>query len=215
MLHGRPTPPVDANGNGVRARTLAAAHELFSKYGYRATTTKEISTLAGIAEPTLFRKFGSKTELFEATILEPFTEFIAAWTRSWKSLTADDPLPELVQSLVGGLFTLVRHNRKLFQELIAARNDPQCDLYWSAVSISTQVREGLRAVHDVGLEVAYVRGLSRLDAPATIASVASMVIGSVVLQDWVTPQGARNPSQTRMIREMASIVTHGITDRPD
>jgi AcrR family transcriptional regulator len=193
---------------------LAAAHALFSANGYKATTTKEISIRAHVAEPTLFRNFGSKAELFEATILEPFTDFIAAWTSSWNQLSADDPLPDLAESLVGGLFKLVRQDRKLFQELITARADPHNDLHQSAVSISTQLRDGLRAVEDVGLAVAEARGLAALDAPATIVSVASMVIGSVLLEDWVTPSGTRKLSQARMIREMTALVTYGITERP-
>jgi len=200
---------------GVRARTLAAAHNLFTKNGYHATTTRQISTRANISEPTLFRHFGSKAELFEATILEPFTEFIASWTNSWEQMSADDPLPDLAESLVGGLFRLVHHDRPLFWELIAARADPRSDLHRSAVTISTQVRQGLRAVHDTGLKIAAARGLSGLDAPATIASVTSMVIGSVLLEDWVVPGGVRKPSQARMIREITQLVTDGIAHRPD
>jgi AcrR family transcriptional regulator len=202
-----------ARPGGVRARTLAAARELFSKNGYQATTTKEISIKAGIAEPTLFRHFGSKAELFETTILEPFTAFISAWTSSWEQMPADDPLPELAETLLGGLFKLVHEDRRLFRELIAARADPQSDLHQPAVSISAQVRQGLRAVHDAGLDIAAARGLRDLDPPATIASVTSMVIGSVLLEDWVVPGGLRKPSQARMITEMTKLVTDGIAHR--
>jgi AcrR family transcriptional regulator len=44
-----------ACGTGVRPRLLNAAHELFVEKGYRATTTKEITDRANVAEPTLFR----------------------------------------------------------------------------------------------------------------------------------------------------------------
>jgi AcrR family transcriptional regulator len=208
------TPPSRNSQDAVRARSLKAAHELFTKNGYKGTTTKEISSLAGVAEPTLFRNFGSKAGLFETTIVEQFMEFITGWIRSWDELNSEMSVPELSASLVGGLFKLVRQDKRLFQELINARADPNNDLYHSAVSISTKVREGLRAVHDVGLEIASQRGLSGLDAPATIAAVTSMVVGSVVLEDWVVPLGVRTPSQDRLIREMTSIVTYGISARP-
>ncbi|HEX7824719.1 MAG TPA: helix-turn-helix domain-containing protein, partial [Mycobacterium sp.] len=65
------TSPTDTGGD-VRARILKAAHDLFTKQGYQSTTTKQISTRARVAEPTVFRHFGSKVELFEASILEPF-----------------------------------------------------------------------------------------------------------------------------------------------
>lgn len=199
----------------MRTRTLAAAHKLFTENGYRATTTKEISLLAGVAEPTLFRNFGSKVELFETTILEPFTQFIDGWIQSWREFSADTSVHDLAESLVSGLFTLVRQDRRLFQELMDARADPANDLHRSASAISTRIREGLRAVQDVGLEIADERHLPHLDPPATIASVAAMVIGSVILEDWIVPSGVRRPSQTRMIHEITMIVTHGITGRPD
>ncbi|MCV6981627.1 TetR/AcrR family transcriptional regulator [Mycolicibacterium pulveris] len=199
---------------GVRERTVAAAHELFTTNGYRGTTTREISRRAGIAEPTLFRHFGSKAELFETTILEPFGEFIDKWIASWQDYSTATSVEQMAQGLVEGLFTLVRQDRKLFQELIEARTDPTNDLHTSAVAISSRMREGLRAVQDTGLEIADARHLEHLDPPATIATVAAMVIGAVLLDDWIVPAGMRAPSQSRMISEMTKMVTHGITGRP-
>jgi AcrR family transcriptional regulator len=201
--------------NGVRARMLGAAHELFTKNGYRATTTKEIALRAGVAEPTLFRNFGSKAELFETTILEPFSQFIDRWITSWREFSADTSVEDMAESLVEGLFKLVRQDRGLFQELMQARADPNNDLHQSAVAISARIREGLRAVQDVGLEIADERHLAHLDPPATIASVAAMIIGSVILEDWILPIGVRQPSQARMITEMTMMITHGISGRPD
>ncbi len=208
------SPPPVARDD-VRSRTLAAAHRLFTEDGYRATTTKEICLLARIAEPTLFRQFGSKAELFEATILEPFTEFVDSWITSWREFSAENSVQDLAESLVTGLFTLVRQDRRLFQELMEARADPNNDLHKSAVAISTRMRQGLRAVQDVGLEIAGQRNLAHLDPPATIASVAAMVIGAAVLDDWIVPSGVRRPSQARMIHEITMLITHGITGRPD
>ncbi len=200
--------------DGARARTLAAAHQLFTKNGYRATTTKEICLLAGIAEPTLYRHFGSKADLFEMTVMEPFTEFIDGWIASWREFSAESSVHDLAESLVSGLFRLVRQDRRLFQELMEARADPKNDLHGSAVAISTRIRQGLRAVQEVGLEIADERHLAHLDPPATISSVAAMVIGMVMLEDWIVPAGVRRPSQARMIQEMTMMVTHGITGRP-
>jgi AcrR family transcriptional regulator len=156
--------------DSVRARTLAAARELFAQNGYGATTTKEICVRAGVAEPTLFRNFGSKAELFEAAILEPFTEFIDGWTKSWHDFSAEASVEDLADSLVGGLFKLVRRDRRLFQELMEARANPNKALHRPAVAISARIGDGLRAVHDVGLQIADERDLRHLDPPATIAS---------------------------------------------
>ena len=204
-----------ARRDRARARTLAAAHKLFAENGYRATTTKEICLLAGIAEPTLYRHFGSKADLFEMTVLEPFAEFVDGWITSWREFSTESSVQDLAESLVNGLFTLVRRDRRLFQELMEARADPNNDLHGSAVAISTRIRQGLRAVQDVGLEIADERHLTHLDAPATITSVAAMVIGTAILEDWTVPAAVRRPSQARMVKEMTMMITHGITGRPD
>jgi AcrR family transcriptional regulator len=199
----------------ARSRTLAAAHQLFTQQGYRGTTTKEICLRAGVAEPTLFRHFGTKADLFETTILEPFNQFIEGWVASWRRESANTSVQDMAENLVEGLFRLIRQDLRLFQELIEARADASSDLHGSAVAVSARIREGLRAVHDAGLEIADDRHLVHLDAPANIAAVAAMVIGVVVLEDWIVPRGIRQPSQTRMIREITMMITYGITGRPD
>jgi len=198
----------------ARTRILTAARTLFTANGYKSTTTKEIAVGAQVSEPTLFRLFGSKSELFEAAILEPFSEFIDGWIRSWHEFSTDSSVEQLAESLVDGLFKLVQQDRRLFQELMEARADPSNALHKSALSVSLRLREGLRAVHDAGLEIATDHHLDRLDPPATIASVAAMIIGSVVLEDWIVPTGFRSPSRARMIKEIAMLIAYGISGRP-
>jgi AcrR family transcriptional regulator len=193
---------------------LAAADALFAANGYRATTTKEIAARAGVAEPTLFRNFGSKASLFEAAFVEPLNIFIDGWVQSWHDFPETSSVHALAESLVDGLYTLVLRHRKLFQELLEARSDPTNDLHDSAVTISTRLRQGLRAVQDVGLDIASQRDLQHLDPPATISSVAATIIGSILLDDWITPLGMRRPSHSRMVEEITLLITYGITGRP-
>ncbi|MCC6543435.1 MAG: TetR/AcrR family transcriptional regulator [Nitrospirae bacterium] len=49
-------------------RLLAATLKLISLKGYTGTSTREISSEAGVTEVTLFRHFGSKERLFEETL---------------------------------------------------------------------------------------------------------------------------------------------------
>jgi AcrR family transcriptional regulator len=204
--------PFDA-GDGVRARILKAAHDLFTKKGYQSTTTKEISARARVAEPTVFRHFGSKVELFEASILEPFNAIVDQWTKSWAEMPTEITLEELAENLVDGLYTLIWEDRHIFRELLTARSDPQSALYPSAVRISAQFREGFSAVLDVGVDIARAKELVYVDPPATIGAVASMIIGSVLLGDWAYPANRRTPGRIRMVREMARLIVDGIAHR--
>jgi AcrR family transcriptional regulator len=204
---------VTGRGNGVRPRLLKAAHELFVEKGYRATTTKEISLRADVAEPTLFRHFGSKAEIFEASIIEPFTSYLERWSRSWVDYSTEATVEELAENLVDSLYSLIRQDRRVFQELMVARSDPKNDLYPAAVTVSEHLRQGIRAVHDAGLEIQAKRGLLNIDPPATMGAVASMIIGSVMLEDWVFPADKRIPGRVRMVREMAGLIVDGISHR--
>ncbi len=205
--------PRPDSGGDLRARILKAAHDLFTKQGYQSTTTKEISVRARVAEPTVFRHFGSKVELFEASILEPFNQVVDEWTRSWADMPSEITLEELAENLVDGLYTLVWEDRRIFRELMAARSDPQSALYASSVTISAQFREGLSSVLDVGVDIARAKELVYVDPPATIGAVASMIIGSVLLGDWAYPANRRTPGRTRMVREMARLIVDGIAHR--
>lgn len=205
-------PPSDSGGD-LRARILKAAHDLFTKQGFQSTTTKEISARAKVAEPTVFRHFGSKVELFEASILEPFNRVVDEWTRSWDATPTEITLEQLAEHLVDGLYTLIWEDRRIFRELMAARSDPQSALHQSAVAISAQFREGFSAVLDVGVDIARARELVYVDPPATIGAVASMIIGSVLLGDWAYPANRRTPGRTRMVREMARLIVDGIAHR--
>jgi len=202
-----------AIGAGVRPRLLKAAHELFVERGYQATTTKEISVRANVAEPTLFRHFGSKAEIFEASIIEPFTSYLERWSRSWVDYSTEATVEELAQNLVDSLYSLIREDRRVFQELMVARSDPRNDLYPAAVAVSEHLRHGIRAVHDAGLNIQTERGLVNIDPPATVGAVASMIIGSAMLEDWVFPANIRVPGRSRMVREMAGLIVDGISHR--
>jgi AcrR family transcriptional regulator len=52
----------------TRRRILCAARELWCAKGTRGTTTREVAERAGVNEATLFRHFGTKQALVEATI---------------------------------------------------------------------------------------------------------------------------------------------------
>ena len=56
----------------TRQKLLEATLELISEKGYMGATTREIASLAGVSELTLFRKFGKKEQLIEE-MLESFT----------------------------------------------------------------------------------------------------------------------------------------------
>src|SRR3954452_10202455 len=67
----------------VHALLLEAAHDLFSERGYRATS-KEIAARAGVGESLIFTRFGSKAELFQATLADSFLRFVDDYVERWE-----------------------------------------------------------------------------------------------------------------------------------
>jgi AcrR family transcriptional regulator len=55
-------------GEDRRRQILVVAMSLFSKRGFRGTTTKEIAHAAGVSEAMVFRHFANKEELYSAII---------------------------------------------------------------------------------------------------------------------------------------------------
>jgi AcrR family transcriptional regulator len=55
-------------GDQRRDNILDAARTVFGRRGYHAAATSEIAAVAGCSEPMLYKHFGSKQELFVATL---------------------------------------------------------------------------------------------------------------------------------------------------
>lgn len=89
------------NKEATRRAILKAALGLFSRKGFHATATKEISRAAGIAEGTLFNYFRTKEDL-ALFFLEQEVEGLIEWFEGQERLRGA-PLPEQ-------LFAIVHHH---------------------------------------------------------------------------------------------------------
>ncbi|MEK7313157.1 MAG: TetR/AcrR family transcriptional regulator, partial [Deltaproteobacteria bacterium] len=56
------------SGEERKERIVRAAENLFSKKGFKGTTTKEVAKAAGISEAVIFRYFADKSDLYAAII---------------------------------------------------------------------------------------------------------------------------------------------------
>jgi AcrR family transcriptional regulator len=56
------------SGDMRREQILQTAVDLFSKHGFRGTTTKEIARASGVSEAMVFKHFASKDELYGAIL---------------------------------------------------------------------------------------------------------------------------------------------------
>ena len=78
----------------TEARIVEAAAQLFSRHGYKGTTTRRIAQLAGVNEATVFRCFARKAELFWAAAESRLTRLKLG--RELQTGLASDLDPEIV-----------------------------------------------------------------------------------------------------------------------
>lgn len=60
------------SASGTRGRILAAAREAFARSGFEATSVRSIAARAGVDQALVHRYFGTKKQLFMATLEVPF-----------------------------------------------------------------------------------------------------------------------------------------------
>src|SRR5690242_10870621 len=94
----RPAGRREQNKEQTKERILAAALELFSRQGLEATTTKQISRKAGIAEGTLFNYFKTKEDL-ALFFFQKETHDLIEWFQS-QSRLQKAPLAEKLFAII-------------------------------------------------------------------------------------------------------------------
>jgi AcrR family transcriptional regulator len=184
--------------------------------GYHGTLTRQIAEEAGVGESVIFRNFGSKAELFETTILGPFTDFVDNWATTWdaKTTAAADPI-YVAEAFVKGFYALVDEHRALLRTLVAARisgTDP--GLAEVATRVSERLADNLSTPRRVLLEHSEARNFRGLDAPVSVAVSVGSVLALVLLDDWVFPPDQRRPGRVRQINELTQMLLYGVAGSP-
>jgi AcrR family transcriptional regulator len=191
-----------------------AARGLFASKGYAGTSTREIAELAGTHEPTVYRRFGSKAQLFEKVVLEPFNEVISEYLAVWQSQRESPATTEdLVRQFVLPLYTVLTEHRKLKLALIAAhafnletRRSSQEDSELSRMLDRLEPQLSFEATR---------RGLRKFDPSVTLRVSAGMVMAMAILDRWLLPHGGRRPSREQIIEEMVQFCLYGVSRPAD
>lgn len=200
----------------VRRLVLEAAHQLFNELGYHRVRTRDIADAAGVGESVVFRNYGSKAELFQASILGPFGDFIDSWAKSWERRPVASADPEQVtRSFVKGIYQFTRDHRQLLLTLLTASAAGDDDgLAEVAEGVSAKFAESIFVMRRVLLSQSEARSFERLDPPVTVAVAVGSIMSLVLMPDWLFPAFERAPSQARQIEELVQMLVHGVADRP-
>jgi AcrR family transcriptional regulator len=84
-----------------REEILAVALEEFGEHGLDGSSTDTIARKAGISQPYLFRLFGTKKELYLASVRRCFDETLQVFASASAGLEGDEALKAIGRAYVG------------------------------------------------------------------------------------------------------------------
>ena len=162
-----------------RASILDAALVEFAERGLDGASTEAIALRAGISQPYVFRLFGTKKELFKASVARCFRETLETFQRAAEGKRGTEALEAMGRSYVDELL-VDRVRLRAQMQAYAACDDPD---------LCAVVRDGY------GDLVTYVERVSGLP-PADVATFFAKgmllnVVASMGLQSSPEPWAAR------------------------
>jgi AcrR family transcriptional regulator len=147
-----------------RDEVLDAAMTEFADHGFEGASTEDIARRAGISQPYLFRLFGTKKELFKATVSRCFRETLEMFQKAAEGKRGEEALHAIGAAYIAQLESDRTWLRGQMQSY-AASDDPE---------IRAVVRAGY------GDLVAYVRRVSGADWPTVWGFFASGMLLNVL-----------------------------------
>ena len=153
-----------------RDTVLDAALEEFAAAGFEGTSTEDIARRAGISQPYLFRLFGTKKELYVATVARCFRETLEMFQRAAEGLRGDEAL-----HAIGAAY-----REQLERDRTALRAQMQAYAACEDPDVCATVRAGY------GDLVAYVRRVSGAEWPAVWSFFSAGMMLNVMASMGVT-----------------------------
>jgi AcrR family transcriptional regulator len=167
-------------------RILRAASDEFEQHGYDGATTAAIARKANVVEPLIFTNFGSKSELFHASIFQPLDkhliDFCAA--HSTASPQSKKVREELTRKYIAELEEFIdKHSRKfisLFFEQTYRNTDHRLDNI-----------EGIQDYlsHAASLAIYVGEREPKIDLKVMARLSFATIFSCVIFRDWLFPKG--------------------------
>lgn len=197
----------------TKEKIMKAAIYLFSKKGYAATTTREISKEANVANGTLFKYFHSKDELLKTIFLKGTEQFLDSMLfESIRDLLVqykDRPVEDLLKALIKDRIMLVEKNRclmrvvfreiQLHEEIRKIFVDKVADRMLGIVKQMILQRNELGEVRDT-------------DAFLIVRSVVGM-IGAMFVQKILFAEEFKDMDLDYEVDKMVDLILYGIKNK--
>jgi AcrR family transcriptional regulator len=110
-----------------RTEVIAEAISEFAARGYVGGSTQAIASRVGVSQPYLFQLFGTKRELFLATVRDCFARIRTRFEDSARAARATSDQPEVVLQAMGRTYHDLLQDREMLRlqlQAYAACDDP-------------------------------------------------------------------------------------------
>ena len=211
MTTARPAAP-SVRGRG-RQLLLDAARDLFAERGFKGTSTRDIADRAGVSEVMIFRHFGSKSNLFQEAVVQPFTSFMQRYIADYHSREHGQLSPEEEgRALYSGLFEVLRAEREALLALMAARQfDDLPDT--ASAEVDAAFGQVLALMEEVVATEAEERRFTDFDLVPTVRVMFSMVLAAALHGDWLGI--GHTVSYDRILDSMTQLTVRGLRVPPN
>ncbi|MGH9034191.1 MAG: TetR/AcrR family transcriptional regulator [Acidimicrobiia bacterium] len=191
---------------------IDAARDLFASKGYARASTREIARLAGVSESLLFRHFGTKAELFNQAVLEPFDQFVTDFVGLWEAQVGS-PLSneDITRQYVTKMYEMLDTHKESVMALLAA--SAYEDDFDGGSGTDSHLSRQLDKIQGIVEQEREARGLTDVDALVFTRISFGTVAAMAVMGDWLFPRGKRRPSRNQIIEELVAYTLYGITGR--
>lgn len=187
---------------------LDAARDLFAERGFKGTSTRDIAERAGVSEVMIFRHFGTKANLFQESVVEPFTSFMQRYIDDYHSREHGKLSPEEEgRALYTGLFEVLRAEREALLALMAARQfDDLPDT--ASAEVEVAFSQVLALIEEVVATEAEERHFTDFDLVPTVRVMFSMVLSAALHGDWMGM--GRTVTYDRVLDTMTQLTVRGL-----
>lgn len=188
----------------VRHLILEAARGVFAERGYDGATTREIARRAKTTTVMLFRHFGSKEQLFQQAVFEPFEQYLQSRIQQ----VVYSPLRPTgyiaVSEYVGGMSRLVSENRELLLALLAGHAFSKLN---APVSNGNALQDYLQhsesSLHDMNIDLG-------IDVDLGVRFGFALVLAVNLFEGWLFNDDHSEAERIRRLDNLTRFICGGL-----
>lgn len=182
-----------AEFNETSYKIMEVALKLFAEQGYYATTTKQIAQAAEVNELTIFRHFGSKSNLFQVTT----EEYVI--NANIEKVLLDGlqvlEIEEVIQAIARRIYDLYIQNTKLYKVQLKLSDN---EVEFVKLKLSRKIKNILQEYFGQLISLKVLEGNAEIMALTLINSLLGQFTIEIIAEDFF--EGSQ---QDTLIKEYA------------